>query len=85
MHIFCFFILEGCFFFSLQLDSLLLVCTICTQNKTSNVKRNYNLQNSNICPRFSHYSHIFCATNERDSDSKRMMFLTKMDGYEKNV
>jgi len=26
-----------------------------------------------------------CATSERDSDSKRMMFLTKMDGYEKNV
>jgi hypothetical protein len=31
---------------------------------------------------------MLCATNECDSDSKRMMFFTKMDGYQgkkKNV
>ncbi len=77
------------FFFPLQVDSL-LVCTTWTQSNTNIAKGNKNLQNPNICPRFSHYSHIykealqiFCATNECDSDSKEQCFLLKMDVYHK--
>ncbi len=52
-HIFCLSTLESCvFFFSLQLDLLLLICTTWTQNNTNIVKRNYNSQNPNICPIF---------------------------------
>jgi hypothetical protein len=56
------------------------------------VKRNYNLQNPNMCSRFLHYNHIrkkalqtFCATNKYDSDSKKMMFLIKMDDYQNKM
>jgi hypothetical protein len=48
-----------CLLFFLQLDSLLLVCTIWTQNNTNIAKGNYNVQNYNYCPRFPHYSHIY--------------------------
>jgi hypothetical protein len=74
------------FFFSLQLDSLLLVCIIWTQNNTNNVKGNYNLH----CPKFPHYSHIL-----QRKLCKYFVLLTsvivtikndvsyKMDGYQK--
>jgi hypothetical protein len=48
-------------------------------------------QNPNICPRFlliiitfiKKTLQMFCATYECDSDSKKLVFLTKTDGYPK--
>jgi hypothetical protein len=58
-------------------------------------KGNYNIQNLKSCLRFSHYNHIyynnnknckcFCAIDECDNDSKKLMFLIKMDDYQKCV
>jgi hypothetical protein len=81
IHIsFCLFALENCcFFFFLQLGSLLLVCTTWTQSNTNIAKENYNFQNFNICFSFPQYNHIykkkkalqiFCVANECDNESK---------------
>jgi hypothetical protein len=50
-------------------------------------------QNPNICPRFlliiitfiKKTLQMFCATYECDSDSKKLVFLTKTNGYPKKV
>jgi hypothetical protein len=94
-YIFCLFTLESyCFFFCLQLDSLLLVCITWTQINIKIAKGNYNLQNLNICWRFPFILvtftkkalQIFCAINECDSDYKKWSrFFAKTNGYQKNV
>ncbi len=55
-HIFCLSTIESCL---LQQDSLSSICTTRAQSYTNIAKGNYNLQNHNICPRFSHYNHIY--------------------------
>ncbi len=77
LHIFCLFALERCFFFSLQLDSLLFICTTWTQNNINIAKGNYNLQNPNICLKIFPIIVTFFATNECDSDYKEWCFLLK--------
>jgi hypothetical protein len=72
-------------FFSFQLDSLLLVCTIWIHSNINIAKENYNLQNPNICPRFlpiiitftKKVLSMFYVTNECDNDFKEWCFVIK--------
>jgi hypothetical protein len=67
------------FKFSLQLDSLLLVCITWTQSNTNIAKGTTIYKTLLFALDLSHYNHIlkkktlqiFCVTNEFDNDSKK--------------